>query len=81
MLCLELVETTSRMMSSTHRGKGIGLACLYYVISKSFSWLDTRDFFGISLYILSLHFWLRKDHSFAALFKIHVALCFDGVLI
>jgi len=31
------------MMCSTHRGMGIGLACLYYVISKSFSGLDTWD--------------------------------------
>ena len=77
MLCLELVETAPRMMSSTPRGKGIGLACLYYVISKSFSGLDTWDCFGISLYILSLHFWLRKDQGFAALVGIHVALCFD----
>ena len=60
MLCLELVETAPRMMSSTPRGKGMGWASLYHVIPKSFSGLDTRDCFGISLYILSLHFWLWK---------------------
>ena len=63
-------------MSSTPRGKGMGWASLYHVIPKSFSGLDTRDCFGISLYILSLHFWLRKDQGFAALFGIHVALFF-----
>ena len=81
MLCLELVETAPRMMSSTPGGKGVGWASLYHVISKSFSGLDTWDCFGISLYILSLHFWLRKDQGFAALFGIHVALCFDGVIL
>ena len=63
-------------MSSTPRGKWIGLACLHHVIPKSFSGLDAWDCFGISFYILSLHFWLRKDQGFAALFRIHVALCF-----
>ena len=81
MLCLELVETAPRMMSSTPRGKGMGWASLYHVILKSFSGLDTWDCFDISLYILSLHFWLRKDQGFAALFGIHVDLCFDGVLL
>ena len=79
MFCLELVEIAHRMMSSTPRDKGMGWASIYHVIPKSFS--DTRDFFGISLYILSLHFWLRKDQGFAALFGIHVALCVDGVLL
>ena len=81
MLCLELVETAPRMMSSTPRGKGMGWTSIYHVILKSFSGLGTRDFFGISLYILSLHFWLRKDQGFVALFGIHVALCFDGVFL
>ena len=81
MLCLELVETTPRMMCSTPRGKGMGWASLYHVIPKSFSGLDTWDCFGISLYILSLHFWLRKDQGFATLFGIHVALCFDGFIL
>ena len=71
-----IFETAPRMMSSTPRGKGMGWAS-----PKSFSGLDTRDCFGISLYILSMHFWLRKDQAFAALFGIHVALCFDGVLL
>jgi len=80
-LCLELVEKAPRMMSSTPRGKGMGWASLYHVIPKSFSGLDTRDCFGISLYILPLHFWLRKDQGFATLFGIHVVLFFDGVLL
>ena len=81
MLCLELVETAPIMMSSTHGGKGIGWAGLYHVISKSFLGLDSWDCFGISMYILSLHFWLRKDQGFVTLFGIHVALYFDGVLL
>ena len=43
--------------------------------------LDSWEKLGTLLYILSLHFWLREDQGFAALFGIHVALCVDGVLL
>ena len=38
-------------------------------------------FIGTSLYISSLQFWQRNRPGFAALFGIHVALCFDGVFV
>jgi len=43
--------------------------------------LDSWEKLDTLLYILSLHFWLRKDQDFATLFGIHVALCVDGVLL
>ena len=54
---------------------------LYYVFSKSFSWLDSWESFEASLYTLSLQFWQRKDQGFAALFEIPVVICVDGVFL
>ena len=69
--CLEFVETAPRMMSSTPRGKGMGLSCLYYVISKSFLWLDTRD---------CLAFHCTSDFCIFGKGKTRVLQCFLGFL-
>ena len=80
MLCLELVETAPRMMRSTPRGKGMcWLAYITYFLSHFQGWTLGNS---LTLFFISyLHFWQRKDHGFAALFGIHVALCVDGVFL
>ena len=51
-----------------------------HVISQSFLGLDTWD--CLALYCTFISAFLAKERQgFAALFGIHVALCFDGVLL
>ena len=77
---LDMVETNPRMMSLTHRGMGMGYACLYDVFSQSFSGLDIWDCIALHCTFI-LQFWQRNRPGFAALFGILVALCFDGVFL
>ena len=75
-----MVETVPRMMSSTPGGMGeLGLSILF-IFSVIFR-VGHLGLLGTSLYISSLQFWQRNKPGFAALFGIHVALCFDGVFL
>ena len=56
------------------------LAYIMYFLSHFHGWTLGKSF-ETSLYILSLQFWQRKDHGFAALFGIPVVICIDGVLL
>ena len=77
---LDMVEIAPRMMSSTHRGMGMGYSCLYYVFSRKFSGLDIWDCIALHCTFI-LQFWQRNRPGFAALFGILVDLCFDGVFL
>jgi len=68
-------------MISTPRGKGMGwLAYIMYFLSHFHGWTLGKKFGDFIVHFTSA-FWQRKDQGFAALFGIHVVLCFDGVLL
>jgi len=72
------------MMISTPRGKGIGLACLYYVISKSFSGLDTWDFLALYCTFYYCNFGKGKtrvlQHLLGSMWLYVLMVCFSMYL-